>query len=266
MIYCELSSVHLLWLAGVLSISVVPLVQYLHYSTSLLPTRKRKRIGAKANFNIIGHRGSKADGLPENTIASFKDAVSNGCQIVELDVWLSKDKQVIVHHDPDFRRMTSNTCTDHVAALDYHCYPSIVPTLHQSTRIASYSLDEYTRIPLLKDALKVIPDHISLIIEVKDDSDELIELIVENVRSHGAAREENVYWFSLIESVNAKLRRMKKYPTITSIPAMLKVLAYYYLGILPFVDLSDDVFGITVTEVCDHHCPHWTSSQVFLWS
>jgi len=47
---------------------------------------------------IIGHRGAK--GLaPENTIASFKKALDHHVDEIELDVRLSRDGQVVVHHD-----------------------------------------------------------------------------------------------------------------------------------------------------------------------
>jgi len=50
------------------------------------------------NINIIGHRG--AAGLaPENTIPAFKRACAIGVDAVELDVILTADSKVVVHHD-----------------------------------------------------------------------------------------------------------------------------------------------------------------------
>ena len=58
-------------------------------------------------FEMIGHRG--AAGLaPENTLASFSRACAVGVNGIELDVHLSADDQVVVHHDyalhPDLTR------------------------------------------------------------------------------------------------------------------------------------------------------------------
>src|ERR1700743_1165116 len=50
----------------------------------------------------IAHRGG-AQLMPENTLAAFADALARGCDGVELDVQLSRDGMVIVHHD--FRLM-----------------------------------------------------------------------------------------------------------------------------------------------------------------
>jgi glycerophosphoryl diester phosphodiesterase len=48
--------------------------------------------------DIIGHRG--AAGLaPENTLAAFKKACKLGMDAVELDVFLTADSTIVVHHD-----------------------------------------------------------------------------------------------------------------------------------------------------------------------
>jgi glycerophosphoryl diester phosphodiesterase len=58
-------------------------------------------------FDLQGHRGAR--GLaPENTIASFSTALAIGVTTLELDVGMSKDGVVVVHHDerlnPDITR------------------------------------------------------------------------------------------------------------------------------------------------------------------
>jgi glycerophosphoryl diester phosphodiesterase len=50
----------------------------------------------------IAHRGGAAL-MPENTLAAFADAMARGCDGAELDVQLSRDGLVVVHHD--FRLM-----------------------------------------------------------------------------------------------------------------------------------------------------------------
>ena len=47
---------------------------------------------------IVGHRGA-ASLEPENTLISFQRAVKDGADAIELDVHLSKDGEVVVHHD-----------------------------------------------------------------------------------------------------------------------------------------------------------------------
>jgi len=52
-------------------------------------------------FEIQGHRGSRGL-MPENTIPAFKKAIDLGVHTLELDLIISKDKKVVVSHDPFF--------------------------------------------------------------------------------------------------------------------------------------------------------------------
>ena len=57
---------------------------------------------------IIGHRG--AAGLaPENTLAAFSKACELGVDAVELDVFLSADNTLVVHHDYTLKPETTRS-------------------------------------------------------------------------------------------------------------------------------------------------------------
>eukprot|EP00922_Rhytidocystis_sp_ex-Travisia-forbesii_P031398 GHVS01046424.1.p1 GENE.GHVS01046424.1~~GHVS01046424.1.p1 ORF type:complete len:379 (-),score=44.16 GHVS01046424.1:221-1357(-) len=59
----------------------------------------------KSITSIVGHRGFGASSVgacaeyPENSLASFQAAVDAGVDLVEIDVWLSRDGEVVVVHD-----------------------------------------------------------------------------------------------------------------------------------------------------------------------
>jgi glycerophosphoryl diester phosphodiesterase len=53
----------------------------------------------------IAHRGARAF-APENTLVAFAKAKSFGCDMFELDVRLTKDKEVVVYHDDHLKRCT----------------------------------------------------------------------------------------------------------------------------------------------------------------
>jgi glycerophosphoryl diester phosphodiesterase len=64
---------------------------------------------------IIGHRGTKESGCIENTLSAFEAAFELGCDGVELDVHLSKDKEWVIHHDNNIKRlMIHNTDLIHL--------------------------------------------------------------------------------------------------------------------------------------------------------
>lgn len=57
-------------------------------------------------FYKEGHRGARGL-MPENTIPSMKKAIDEGANVIELDVHISKDKEVVVAHDPYINRIFS---------------------------------------------------------------------------------------------------------------------------------------------------------------
>jgi glycerophosphoryl diester phosphodiesterase len=72
---------------------------------------------------VYAHRGGAAL-RPENTIASFDHGLSLGADGLELDVHLSRDGVVVVHHDQTLERTTngrgriSALTADELAQLD----------------------------------------------------------------------------------------------------------------------------------------------------
>ncbi len=53
----------------------------------------------RTGFALVGHRGAR--GLyPENTLEGFHAAAALGLRAVELDVGITRDGAVVVHHDP----------------------------------------------------------------------------------------------------------------------------------------------------------------------
>lgn len=59
-------------------------------------------------FDIQGHRGARGL-MPENTIPAFLMALDSGVTTLELDVAITKDKQVVVSHEP---WMSAGICLD----------------------------------------------------------------------------------------------------------------------------------------------------------
>jgi glycerophosphoryl diester phosphodiesterase len=211
--------------------------------------RKKRHIGThRSKAESIAHRGSRDEGLPENTVAAFKDSVNAQTDIVELDVWLTTDGKVVVHHDDTLTRMTCGASSMKIAEMKHADIPPITLTKAQAKRTDAFKKKECLSIPLFEEALAAVPSPTCLIIEFKQDSDRLISEVVRILHEQG--RKDDVFWFSLDEKINKKLRVADSaIPTITSIPGMLKVLALYYTGLLPFVEIDDAVFGITVEAV-----------------
>lgn len=56
---------------------------------------------------ILGHRGYRSK-YPENTILAYLKAIEYGGDGVELDVQLSSDNVLIIHHDDNFEKITGD--------------------------------------------------------------------------------------------------------------------------------------------------------------
>ena len=132
---------------------------------------------------VYAHRGG-ALLRPENTILAFDHGLSLGADGLELDVHLSRDGIVVIHHDPMLDRTTgargplAQRTADELAQID-----------------AAYWFDdgreEYPYraqgigIPRLSDVLARYPG-IPLIIELKVNHPELARRVIEDVRRAGA--------------------------------------------------------------------------------
>src|SRR3990170_274857 len=65
-------------------------------SASALPARSRPSIAAP--MRTVSHRGASVL-APEKTLLAVQLAISHGVDFVEVDVHLSRDRQLVVHHD-----------------------------------------------------------------------------------------------------------------------------------------------------------------------
>ncbi len=104
--------------------------------------------------NLIAHRGLHNSLYPENSMEAFKRAIRKNYSI-ELDVHLTKDKEVVVFHDDYLKRMTG---------------------IDKKIKDCTYEeLKKYTlkntndKIPLFKDVLLLINGKVPLIVELKND-------------------------------------------------------------------------------------------------
>ena len=119
-------------------------------------------------MNIIAHRGIHNEAIPENSMKAFSLALKKNIPI-EFDVHILKDKNIVVFHDDNLKRMTNKDkfikeCT----------YEEIKDLNLKNTN---------KKIPLLKDVLKLVDGKVLLDIELKMDvtdhslEDGLIEIL-----------------------------------------------------------------------------------------
>ena len=78
---------------------------------------------------VIAHRGASAT-HPENTLEAFRAAAEQGADGIELDVRLSADGVLVVHHDAHLADGTL------IRSLSAEEMPDWIPTLYESLEVA----------------------------------------------------------------------------------------------------------------------------------
>lgn len=113
----------------------------------------RLRMAPLAHWNYA-HRGfyRKDQTLPENTLAAYKAAVDAGFGI-ELDVRLTKDKQMVIHHDDSLKRL---------CGVDRKISESNLEELAEIQ--VGHSTE---KLPLFSQVLELVGGKVPLIVEIK---------------------------------------------------------------------------------------------------
>ncbi|MFW9951294.1 MAG: glycerophosphodiester phosphodiesterase, partial [Candidatus Thorarchaeota archaeon] len=102
------------------------------------------------NTIIIGHRGASKIS-PENTLKSFKKAIELRADYIELDLFKSRDNELVITHDPNLKRITG--------------YDRFVEDL-TLPELRALDFGEGEKIPTLQEVIDVCKGKIGIIIEV----------------------------------------------------------------------------------------------------
>ena len=117
-----------------------------------------RSIDEEADVEIIAHRGASGS-VPENTMASFKRAIADKADWIELDVQENADDIVVVAHDSDFMK---------VARSNLKVWDATNENL-RDLDIGGWYAPEYSdqRVPTLRQGLELAKDKLGVIIELK---------------------------------------------------------------------------------------------------
>lgn len=120
-----------------------------------------------SQVEIIAHRGASYL-APENTVASSKLAWKLGADAVEVDIYLSKDNEIMCIHDSNTRRTTG---MDHVVS-------DTGSEVLRNLDAGSFKDPKYKgeKIPFLQEIIKAVPKGKELVVEIKCGSEVLPNL------------------------------------------------------------------------------------------
>ncbi|MFH2010762.1 MAG: glycerophosphodiester phosphodiesterase family protein [bacterium] len=139
-----------------------------------------------------GHRGTGVSGVdnpyPENTIPSFQQAVTEGAQMIELDVMHSADGELVVIHDDTVNRTTDGAgCVGDLTVSELQGLDAALYTTLAGTGVT---------IPTLAEVLASVEVPVNIEIKVTEDAScpaadlELLAAdVVDAIHNDTAARE-----------------------------------------------------------------------------
>lgn len=150
-------------------------------------------------MEIIAHRGASAD-APENTLAAIRLAWEQGADAVEVDVWLTRDRQIVVIHDETTERLSGGQSSQPIAEQ------SLAEL--QRLDVGSWKGPRWSgeTIPTLADVLAIVPRRKRLYVEIKCGA-EIVPVLVDFVQATSAAR-DNLVLIGFSCEVLAELKRL----------------------------------------------------------
>ena len=122
---------------------------------------------------VIAHRGAAAE-APENTLAAIEAAVKMGCDVVEVDVRLSRDGRAVLMHDGTVDRTTNGR--GRVEGLTWAQLRELDAGVGFSTAFRG------TRIPQLQEAIDVVRARAKLYLDLKVTDFEPIVSVVRQAK------------------------------------------------------------------------------------
>ncbi len=168
---------------------------------------------------VIAHRGFSGI-APENTIAAFQKAINAHADYFELDVHQSKDGKLVVIHDYEVDRTSSNNAKGKISQLTYSELQNVKVGFSEKYG-EKYSNE---KIPTLKEVLQLAKGKINVCIEIKvhDIEEKVLALI------NSLGMNDEVIIFSFHYDVLTKIRTLdSKIPILYLIDyANLKTIDY----------------------------------------
>ena len=151
------------------------------------------------NIQLLAHRGGMGR-APENTLASFKQALADGADGYEFDVCLTQDKQPVLIH-VDFNRDDIRKATGCSIPLNELTWQEV----QQLTMLTS---DE--PVAHLDDALQFTRENqMPCFIEPKSDTPEILPIIIERIRYFEVIHLTSILTFYLHKQLLIEAKRLE---------------------------------------------------------
>lgn len=234
--------------AGAAAVSGVLICVYIFMGVAKNPFGRVELLNVP---DISAHRGSSMT-APENTMASFKQALYDLADYVELDVHLTSDNVVVVMHDSNLKRTTGlnksiwQVSYDKIRELD----------------AGSWFSSEYEGepVPTLEEVIREIGPLVKLNIEIKYNKKEsgLTEAVVDIIeRSHF---EDRCVVTSSDYSVLADVKKLNS-DIQTGYVLSAAYGAYYSIGYVDVISINYTYVNKALVDAV-----HRNGKEIYVWT
>ncbi|MEG2017122.1 MAG: glycerophosphodiester phosphodiesterase [Clostridium sp.] len=204
------------------------------------------------NTTATAHRGA-ALVAPENTITSFKESIKSDVEYIETDVQETKDGELILLHDSNFKRTTG------VDKNVWNVYYEEVKTYDAGSYFGSEYAGE--KIPTLDEAIKAVRGRAKLMVEIKfngHESDDFVEKVIKVIKDNNYENQ------CVIASMNKEVLKRVKELEPGLVTCYITALAYGDFYKWDYVNIfSVESTFISQSAVKDIHN---MGKQIFAWT
>ena len=182
------------------------------------------------NIQLFAHRGGMGR-APENTLASFRQALADGADGYECDVCLTQDKQPVLIH-VGFNRHSireATGCSDSLSELTWKEVQQL--TVKDSNEPVAH----------LDDALRFTRENqMPCFVEPKADTPELLPIIVERIRHFEVVHLANILTFYLRKHLLVDTKRLE--PKLQTSAILINPMANF-LKAVTAIDVNRIILG-----------------------
>ncbi|KAJ3290700.1 Lysophospholipase D gdpd1 [Rhizoclosmatium sp. JEL0117] len=187
-------------------------------------------IAPKLGFTcgLMSHRGGSLESI-ENTLTGFRKSAKLDVDLLEMDIYMTKDGQCVVFHDSDLGRLCGLPGKK-ISDFEYRDLPPLlVPSALRSIESELNSDADARRIPLFEQVLKEFPTY-PMQVDVKEGSEEMVIKVGNLIKSY--KKESTTVWGSFRHPQNQHCtKHHPSIPLFFSFPRAALSYTLSYLGV-----------------------------------
>ncbi|XP_073914990.1 lysophospholipase D GDPD3 isoform X1 [Castor canadensis] len=186
---------------------------------------------------LAAHRGGSGE-LLENTMEAMENSMAQRADLLELDCQLTRDGVVVVSHDENLSRQSG--LNRNIGSLNFEELPLYKEELEIYFSPGHFAHGSDRHMVRLEDVFQRFP-RTPMSVEIKEKNEELIQKVASLVRRFD--RNKITIWASEKSSIMRKCKAANpEMPVSFTIGRTVWMLLLYYLGLLPFISISEKFF------------------------